>query len=166
MDGCIFCKIVSGEIPSIKIYETDKSIAILDINPANYGHTLVISKKHFDNIYSIDDDVLTDMILVAKKMAKRMKERLGCLGVNIIMNNEKIAGQIIPHAHIHVIPRYEDDKVIITYSKKEVNKEKFQEIADIMSKEDEPEKEFSEPENKSDSGHKKKEHIEDDWFLR
>ena len=158
MDGCILCKIVSGEIPSFKIRETDKCIAILDINPANPGHTLVISKEHFDNVYSIDDDVLSDMILVAKKIARRLKERFECKGVNIIMNNEKIAGQIIPHAHIHVIPRFDDDKVIITYAKKQMAKEQFAEIAKRLSEEEHIEQKGDES--------TPKENIKEEWVFR
>jgi len=168
MDGCIFCKIVSGEIPSLKIYETDKCIAVLDINPANPGHILIISKKHFENIYDIDDDVLEDMILVAKKMSIRLKKRFECLGVNILMNNEKIAGQMISHAHIHVIPRYEDDKVIITYAKKEITKEQFKEIAKKMSEDDTKDSEEIIEEEKSKDNKKstKKENIKDEWVFR
>ncbi len=158
MDGCIFCKIVSGEIPSFKILETDKCVAILDINPANPGHTLIISKEHYDNVYSIDDEVLKDMVLVAKKIARRLKDRFECKGVNIIMNNEKPAGQIIPHAHMHVIPRFDEDRVIITYAKKELTKEQFSEIAKKLSEED-----AEESEEKEEAP---KENIKEEWVFR
>ncbi len=163
MDDCVFCKIISGKIPSLKFYEDDKCIAILDINPANKGHSLIISKEHFSNIYDIDDEVLSDMILVAKRVAKAVKENFECDGVNIIMNNEKAAGQIIPHAHIHVIPRFENDEVVITYKKKELNKDEFIEIMKKLMDSVEKVEQIKEPAKKDG---KKHESIKDEWYFR
>ena len=106
---CIFCKIVSGEIPSHKVYEDNWSLAFLDIAPSSYGHTLVIPKDHFENIYTLPDETLARLALSAKKVAVAVKNATLCDGVNLIMNNEKNAGQIIFHAHIHIIPRKEND---------------------------------------------------------
>ncbi len=106
---CIFCKIVAGEIPASKVYEDDETLAFLDIMPNNPGHTLVIPKDHFENVYSTPDETFCRMAITARKMAIAIKNGMDADGVNIIMNNESAAGQIVPHAHIHVIPRLNED---------------------------------------------------------
>jgi len=109
MNECIFCKIVSGEIPSKKIYEDDHTLAFLDIRPVNPGHTLVIPKDHFENIYTLPDETLARLSLTTKKVALALKDALDADGINLNMNNEAGAGQVIFHAHIHVIPRKPND---------------------------------------------------------
>lgn len=106
---CIFCSIVSGERTADKVYEDENVIAFLDIRPVNPGHTLVIPKVHFESIYSTPDDVLSYLLPAAKKIALAIKKGLGADGVNIIMNNDPAAGQIIEHTHLHVIPRSNTD---------------------------------------------------------
>lgn len=106
---CIFCKIVKGEIPSYKVYEDDETLAFLDIAPVNPGHTLVIPKDHFENLYTLPDEALTRLMLTAKKVALGVKKGIGADGINIAMNNGKAGGQVIFHAHLHVIPRIEGD---------------------------------------------------------
>lgn len=105
----IFTKIIKGEIPCAKIYEDEHVFAFLDINPINPGHTLVIPKEPYENIFEIPDEVLEKMIVIAKQIAIKQKEVLNADGINIGMNNGKDAGQEVFHAHIHVIPRYKDD---------------------------------------------------------
>ncbi|MDO8590461.1 MAG: HIT family protein [bacterium] len=107
--NCIFCKIVAGEIPSTKVYEDKDVLAFLDIKPVNPGHTLVIPKGHFESIHDTPDDLVAKMIIVAKKIAGAIQTKLGAEGVNIGMNNGMAAGQIVFHAHIHVMPRYGKD---------------------------------------------------------
>ena len=109
MQDCIFFKIVKGEIPSHKIYEDGEILAFLDIEPVNVGHTLVISKKHFANIYETPEEILAEMMKAAKKISKTLKSELGADGINVTMNNDPAAGQIIFHSHIHVIPRLSGD---------------------------------------------------------
>ena len=109
MKDCLFCKIVAGEIPSHKVYEDDKFLAFLDINPINKGHTLVIPKEHSYNLITMDDELAGEMMKVIKKLAQHIKEKLNADGINIIFNNEKSAGQIIFHTHAHIIPRFEGD---------------------------------------------------------
>ena len=106
---CIFCKIVAGEIPSEKVYEDEWSLAFLDINPVHPGHTLVIPKDHFENIYTTPDETLCRLIITVKKVALAIKDAVDADGINIIMNNEPSAGQLVSHIHIHVIPRFETD---------------------------------------------------------
>ena len=106
---CIFCKIVRNEIPSSRILESDKFIAFLDVHPVNKGHTLVVSKEHLETLLDIPENTLKDMMAAAKKIAKSMRKVLKADGVNIGMNNFAAAGQEVMHAHIHVIPRFEND---------------------------------------------------------
>lgn len=108
-DDCVFCKIVSGELPSHKVYENSDVLVFLDINPVNKGHSLVIPKKHYDNIYETPEDTLANMITVAKIVSRGLKAGLKAEGVNVTMNNDSMAGQIIFHSHIHVIPRFQGD---------------------------------------------------------
>ena len=108
--GCLFCKIIiRGEIPSSKIYENEYTYAFLDINPVNPGHTLVVPKKHFKDIFDIPEKELCEIIETVKKVSAAIKTGMEANGINIAMNNGATAGQIIFHAHIHVIPRYKDD---------------------------------------------------------
>ena len=107
--GSIFTKIINGDIPSVKVYEDQKCIAILDINPNNKGHTLVIPKEEFETILDCPQGLLDHLMSVAKKVAVKMNEELKCDGMNVVINNKEAAGQEIPHIHIHIIPRYKDD---------------------------------------------------------
>ncbi|MDD4871681.1 MAG: HIT family protein [Kiritimatiellae bacterium] len=107
---CIFCKIAAGELPSSKVYEDSDTFAFMDIGPVVKGHTLVIPKHHYDPITGTPDDVLHKLITVVKKIAQAQTEGLKADGINITQANGKIAGQIIPHVHFHVIPRFANDR--------------------------------------------------------
>lgn len=109
MENCIFCKIAKGEIPSHKVYEDEHVLAFLDIRPVNAGHTLVIPKDHFENIYTTPDETWARISLAVKKVALAVKEGVDADGINLSMNNEAPAGQVIFHAHVHIIPRKIDD---------------------------------------------------------
>ncbi|MBR6637957.1 MAG: HIT family protein [Lachnospiraceae bacterium] len=109
MDNCIFCKIANGEIPSNTLYEDDDFRVILDIEPATKGHALILPKKHFANLYEIDDERASKVLLVAKKMATKMQKALNCDGLNVVQNNGVAAGQTVFHFHMHLVPRYEQD---------------------------------------------------------
>lgn len=130
---CLFCKIAKGEIPSKKIFEDESAIAFLDINPANRGHCLVVPKKHFENIYDIDDKTLEKVIIIAKNLSKLIKEKLACNGINLVQNNERHAGQIVNHFHVHIIPRYENDNVVITYQRVQLSDADFEDIQKKLS---------------------------------
>ena len=106
---CIFCKIISGELPSAKVYEDDECLAFVNLHPTNKGQVLVIPKDHVENIYGLSDELACRLMMVIKKMAIAVKNGVDADGVNIIMNNEPAAGQVIFHAHIHVIPRLNED---------------------------------------------------------
>ena len=85
----------------------------MDLSPATKGHALILPKQHYANIFEIDENVLRDLIVLAKKVASAMKETLNCDGVNIVQNNGEAAGQTVFHFHMHIIPRYKDDGQVI-----------------------------------------------------
>ncbi len=109
MTDCIFCKIIKGEIPCSKIYENDKIMAFLDIMPVNKGHTLVVPKEHYETILDLPDDLLNELIVSTKKISKAVMKGVNADGFNIGVNTKEAAGQIIMHAHLHIIPRFSND---------------------------------------------------------
>lgn len=127
MNDCFFCKIANGEVPVNTVYEDDNFKVFLDIAPANPGHCLVVPKTHAKNIYEIDPELLSKAIKVAQTIAVKVKKATGCDGVNILQNNEEAAGQSVFHFHIHVIPRYNKDKVF-SYKTKKLSDEEFAQI--------------------------------------
>ena len=106
---CIFCKIVKKEIPSAVVYEDDKVLAFLDIAPVNKGHTLVVPKEHYETLMDIPEDSLSKTVSALKKVSTAVMQGVKADGISVSMSNYRAAGQVIPHAHIHVIPRFEDD---------------------------------------------------------
>ncbi len=134
---CVFCKIVAGELPAKVVYEGNHIIAILDINPVNKGHTLVISKEHYPRIVDVPDEVLCEAIKVAKAVAHRIKEKLKAEGVNLFQTNGSAAGQEIEHFHLHVIPRFRNDGTKFRFSVKryssEDEKEEIRRLLEINS---------------------------------
>ncbi len=120
---CLFCKIISGEIPAKIVYEDDTSIAFLDIAPCAEGHTVVIPKKHYAHFTDMDADDVKDLFASVKKIAIAVEKATEADGSNIGLNNKKAAGQEVPHVHIHIIPRKDGDdggaiqSIINTYPK-------------------------------------------------
>ncbi len=106
---CIFCDIASKSSEAEIVFENEKFIAFLDVNPINYGHTLVISKKHFDNFLTIPPEELAELTKLTQYLAGAVKRALKADGFNIISNNGFSAGQSVFHFHYHIIPRYEND---------------------------------------------------------
>ena len=106
---CVFCKIISGEFPSYKIYEDEKTLAFLDIDPVHAGHALVVPKAHYDNIEATPEAELSAVMATVKKVGALLKDKLGAPGYNINENNDPVAGQVVSHLHFHLIPRYADD---------------------------------------------------------
>lgn len=124
--NCIFCKIINNELPSFKIYEDKIALAFLDINPVNIGHTLIVPKKHFENIHDLPEEIATHVIKIAKKISAALK-KIGADGTNISINNGKASGQIIFHFHTHVIPRFTGDG-LSTWPAKKPKEEELKEI--------------------------------------
>ncbi|MBN1896705.1 MAG: HIT family protein [Candidatus Aenigmarchaeota archaeon] len=105
-NGCLFCKIASGEIPSKKVYEDEKVFAFLDINPRNPGHTLVIPKKHFTTISDMSEEEYGELFSRAKYVANGVQKGTKSDGLSVVQSNGKAAGQVVTHVHVHLIPRY------------------------------------------------------------
>lgn len=110
-DNCIFCKIIKEEIPSSKILEDNAFLAFMDIKPINKGHVLVIPKTHCRNLLDFPKSEETDLIEFVKKVAMAVMKATGADGFNLGMNNGEAAGQVVEHAHFHIIPRFKDDNL-------------------------------------------------------
>lgn len=115
MDNCIFCKIIAGEIPSTKIYEDDNILAFLDITQTTKGHTLVVPKKHYANLLAMDSDSSAQLFAKIPSLAKQIVNNLGAKGMNLLQNNEELAGQTVFHTHVHLIPRYSEDDGFVAH---------------------------------------------------
>lgn len=109
MEDCIFCQIIAKKIPANIVYENGHSIAFLDINPINKGHCLVVPKEHHHDLYNMPKHILHDMIDAVQLLANKVKKSVNAEGINLGMNNGGAAGQVVFHAHMHVIPRYGND---------------------------------------------------------
>ncbi|KAI1646910.1 HIT-like protein [Daldinia loculata] len=106
MAGCLFCKIIKGEIPSFKLFESDRTFAFLDINPLSKGHALVIPKFHGAKLTDIPDDQLSEILPVVKKLAAAT----GATNYNVLQNNGRIAHQVVDHVHFHMIPKPNEEQ--------------------------------------------------------
>jgi histidine triad (HIT) family protein len=130
MEDCVFCKIINNEIPSYKIYEDDLVLAFLDNHPVVKGHTLVIPKKHAQDIFEIEEKYLERIISVAKKISNKMKDNFNADGVNFYHASGAAAEQSVFHFHLHIIPRRNDDNIHFTSvvtNKEAVSEEEFEE---------------------------------------
>ena len=114
-ENCIFCKIANGEIPANTLFEDDMFKVILDLAPASKGHALIIPKEHSKNLYDLSEEVATKALLIAKKVGKVMVNEFECDGLNVLQNNGEAAGQTVFHFHIHLIPRYKEERKILTW---------------------------------------------------
>ena len=132
-DDCIFCKIANGEIPSATLYEDENFRVILDLGPASKGHALILPKSHAANIYELSDEMAAKAMILAKKMATAMTAALKCDGFNIVQNNGEAAGQTVFHLHLHVIPRYKDDNIGITWTPGSDTDENFADTAKLIA---------------------------------
>ena len=109
MPDCIFCKIIEGKLPAQKVYENKDLVAFLDIHPINPGHTLVVPKEHCKNLLDMPERMIEKTFVAAKKIAHAVKKGTNAEGINVGMNNDPASGQVVFHAHIHIIPRYNND---------------------------------------------------------
>jgi histidine triad (HIT) family protein len=127
---CIFCKIIAGEIPAVKVLDEELVVAFMDINPSSKGHMLVVPKNHAENIFEITESDLATLIKAVKRCAKAAKKALKAEGITILQLNGKASDQIVPHLHIHVIPRWENDGLSVsTWEMKPGDMEEIQAIA-------------------------------------
>lgn len=120
----IFSKIVAGEIPSYKIAEDDNYFAFLDINPMVKGHVLVIPKQEVDYVFDLDDNMLADMMIFAKKIAMALEKAISCQRVGLM-----VIGLEVPHAHIHLIPINKESDMLLSNPKLKLEQQEFEEIA-------------------------------------
>jgi len=134
MSNCIFCKIINGEIPSATVYEDEYFKAILDISPAAKGHVLILPKHHSDDLLELDSDSAARVLMVAQKIAKAQMEELKCDGINMLQNNGEAAGQTVKHFHIHLIPRFNGDKVDIKWSQGSYESGEAAQLAEKINK--------------------------------
>lgn len=131
-DDCIFCKIANGEIPSKSIYNDEEFNVILDLGPATKGHALILPKNHYANLYELPDEVAAKVMVLAKKMATTMTDKLSSDGFNIVQNNGEVAGQTVFHYHLHLIPRYENDGQKIGWNPTTPSQEELEDIKNTI----------------------------------
>lgn len=117
-DGCIFCAIAAGESPAEIVYEDEHTVAFMDINPWARGHAIVIPRRHARDLVEIEEADLTHTVIAAKHLAGRMREALGCEEVALWNSCGSAAGQVIPHLHLHLIPRYQGDPPVLPKHKR------------------------------------------------
>ncbi len=109
MEECIFCKIVADEIPSARVYDDATKLAFMDINPIRPGHLLVIPKQHYERLTDLPDDEAADLARVLPRLARAAVKAADADGFNVVQTNGACAGQVVPHVHIHIIPRHDND---------------------------------------------------------
>jgi histidine triad (HIT) family protein len=133
--NCIFCKLANGVFPTNFIYEDEDFKVILDANPATKGHSLILPKKHFKNLLDADEEILKKALPLAKKLSNKLIEVLKCDGVNVLQNNIEAAGQAVFHLHIHLIPRYKEEKEhILSWKPNKFSDEEMKNIAESLKK--------------------------------
>jgi len=133
-EDCIFCKIANGEIPSRTLYEDDEFRVIMDLEPATKGHALILPKNHFANLCELPEETAAHVMVLAKKMASVITEKLSCDGFNLVQNNGESAGQTIFHFHMHLIPRYKDDNQKILWKPTSPSAEELDAICKKITK--------------------------------
>lgn len=106
---CIFCKIAAGEIPCAKVYESETCLAFLDIAPVHHGHTLVLPKGHYPTLMDVPASLGSDLFDALSRVGRAVMAATGADGLNVLQNNYEAAGQMVPHAHFHLVPRFADD---------------------------------------------------------
>lgn len=135
MNECLFCKIVAGKIPSAKVYEDDHFLAFLDITPIHKGHTLLIPKEHYRDTLETPDELLALLSPAMKKVARAVKNATHADGINMYINNDRAAGQVIFHTHVHLIPRFEDDGLHLWKGKELYANDEMNTVAEKIKRE-------------------------------
>jgi histidine triad (HIT) family protein len=131
--NCIFCQIAAGKVPAKTVFEDDKCIAVLDINPANLGHMLLLPKEHYTITSQIPEELTAHLFIVAKKLSQSALKAFRVRGTSIFVANGVAAGQKAPHVLIHIIPRAFNDNISLSIPKKPLTKEQ-EEVKDIMKR--------------------------------
>lgn len=131
-ENCIFCKIANGEIPAATLYEDEDFRVILDLGPASKGHALILPKQHAANLFELPDELAAKVMPLAKQIASKLQKGLGADGINVVQNNGEAAGQTVFHFHLHLIPRYQNDTVNVTWTPGSLTEEDKQEILKLF----------------------------------
>ena len=129
MSDCVFCKIVAGQIPSIRVYEDDDVLAFMDIGQVNPGHVLVAVKRHAENLYALEETQAAAVGRASARVARAIRDAFGPAGLSVYQANGKPAGQTVFHYHVHLVPRHEADGMLLTWPVKNPPREKLQEYA-------------------------------------
>ena len=134
-ENCIFCKILKGDIPSFCVFEDENFKVILDRFPASLGHVLILPKEHYQDLFELPDEIGSKLYPLAKKLAVAIKKAVGAEGINIIQNNGESAGQSVFHFHMHLIPRFKEDHIILNKtSHQDTTLETLEEVAEQIKK--------------------------------
>ncbi len=139
-DQCPFCLMALNKIPTKKIYEDNKIIAILDINPASKGHVLIFPRKHYSSTILMPEEEISSMFIIANKISASMVKSLNVQGINLFLANGEAAGQRVDHVILHVIPRYKGDNIPLTWNPKKSSESELSEIQKLILKNIEKEK--------------------------
>jgi histidine triad (HIT) family protein len=132
MENCVFCRIVSGELPASKVFEDESTIAFMDLQSVNPGHLLVAVKPHRANIYELDDALAGAVFRTAARMARAVKKACGCDGVTLFQANEAAGAQTVFHFHIHVLPRWKGDGMALAWPAKNPPREALEAMAQTL----------------------------------
>ena len=130
---CLFCRIVAGEIPATRVREDERTIAFMDINPATRGHVLVVPREHSVDLHEIGAEDLAACARMAQRLARRVRDRLGADGVNLLNSCGQAAWQTVFHFHVHVIPRYDDDPLRLPWVPGPGDRDEIAAAADVLS---------------------------------
>ncbi len=130
-ESCVFCKIVAGEIPATVVWDSPWAVAFLDINPAAPGHVLLVLKQHYSQLADVPGSLLAAALTELPRLAAAVVEATGAAGLNVLQNNGRVAGQVIPHVHFHLIPRNEGDQVTMSWQQGSYeNAEQMEQVAE------------------------------------
>jgi len=133
-DDCIFCKIIEGKIPCAKVYDQGGIFAFLDIAPVNKGHALVVPKKHHATLFDLPPDLGRELLTALKLVGQAVMQATGAAGLNVGMNNFEVAGQLVHHAHFHLVPRHEGDGLKLWTQHAYESGEEMQKLAQAVKK--------------------------------
>jgi len=129
MSDCVFCKIVAGQIPSIRVYEDDEVLAFMDIGQVNPGHVLVAVRRHAENLYALDETQAAAVARASVRVARAIRDAFAPAGLSVYQANGKPAGQTVFHYHVHLVPRHDADGMHLTWPVKNPPREKLQEYS-------------------------------------
>ncbi len=131
-DNCFFCKIANGDIPAATLYEDDDFRVILDLGPAAKGHALILPKSHAADLFALPDEIGAKVLPLAKQIGAKLVKGLGAEGFNLVQNNGECAGQTVFHFHMHLIPRYKEDTVHVSWTSGQLTDENKEEILKLF----------------------------------